>query len=130
MDNVVSVQERPWLFQPGNSGKPAGAKSKIAHLQIRIAEAFERNSRQASKLLDEMFQNKRDFQWLCTLAAAYEIKKADREEASSRIASILSEVRDREASKSALTENTDPSTENTAPSVTVVERSSPDPTVG
>ena len=58
-------------------GRPVGSKNKITSLRDELASAFKRNHDKATAMLDAMFENKKDFQWLCTLHASLEPKKLE-----------------------------------------------------
>jgi hypothetical protein len=64
-------------FEKGNPGKPKGAKNKNTVLKDELALAFKRNKNKARKMLDEMFNNKFDFKWVCELKASIEPKEIE-----------------------------------------------------
>ena len=65
------------LFENGNSGRPKGAKNKATLLKSELEDAFNRNWDKAVAMIDAMFDNKKDFQWLCELRASLEPRKLE-----------------------------------------------------
>lgn len=66
-------------FKKGNPGKPKGAKNKTTFLKEFICESFIRNKEKAITLIDEMYNDKKDFQWLMELQASLEPKEVRNE---------------------------------------------------
>lgn len=75
------MKNRDYLFKRGVSGnphgRPRGSKNKLTLLRSLVEESFERNEITAAELLDEMFSNKHDFKWLCSLKASMEPKSKE-----------------------------------------------------
>lgn len=88
------------MFKKGVSGnkngRPKGALNKNASLKSILEEAFQENREKAEKLILEMFDDKKDFQWLCSLKASLEPKAVEHSgEVTFNLAEKLEEARNR-----------------------------------
>lgn len=86
------------MFKKGVSGnkngRPKGALNKNASLKSILEEAFQENREKAERLILEMFDDKKDFQWLCSLKASLEPKAVDLD-VNVKYADALREARNR-----------------------------------
>lgn len=61
--------------ESGNkAGKPKGTVSKKTALKDLLNDAFVRNEKKAKAMLDEMFNDKKDFKWISEVKASLEPK--------------------------------------------------------
>ena len=69
------------MFVKGKSGNPAGRKqgsqsSKVA-LKNLLNDVFNENEAKARKMLEKMFDDPKDFKWLCELKSSLEPKELE-----------------------------------------------------
>jgi hypothetical protein len=78
-------------FEKGNSGKPKGAVGKNTSLKNLLEETFQKNAVKARIMLDSMFEDEKNFKWICEIKASLEPKEVgSTPEFSSLIMSLLS----------------------------------------
>lgn len=68
-------------FKPGQkanpNGRPKGAENKNTIMKDLLAQAFKRNEAKAKRMMDEMFNNPKDFKWISELKASLEPKAVE-----------------------------------------------------